>query len=50
MGNSTLMMMECKSQDGERKAYGQEIDKSSFHHPVSVQSIICKGYDENLSK
>jgi hypothetical protein len=31
MGNSIRMVVKCKSQNRERKANDQEIDKFSFH-------------------
>jgi hypothetical protein len=37
IADSILMMMECKSQYGERKANDQEIDKFSGHQPVEIK-------------
>ena len=39
MGDSIRMVMKCKSQDGERKAYEQETDKSSFHNTLINQLV-----------
>jgi hypothetical protein len=40
MGDSARMMMECKSQDGDKKAYGQEIEKFSIHQPINAGTRI----------
>ncbi|MGD0919029.1 MAG: hypothetical protein ABSB22_21500 [Thermodesulfobacteriota bacterium] len=40
MGDSILMMMECKSQDGERETNEQEINKFSIHQANNLP--ICK--------
>jgi hypothetical protein len=40
MRDSILMMMECKSQDGERETNEQEINKFSIHQPNNLP--ICK--------
>jgi len=34
MGDSIRMVMKCKSQDGERKAYEQETDKLFIHQSI----------------
>ncbi len=34
MGDSIRMVMKCKSQHGERKAYEQETDKPFIHKPI----------------
>jgi hypothetical protein len=39
MGDSIRMVMKCKSQDGERKAYEQETDKPSFHNALINQLV-----------
>ena len=39
MGDSIRMVMKCKSQDGERKAYEQEIDRSSLHNTLINQLV-----------
>ena len=36
MGGSILMMMECKSQDGKRKANKQKIGKFFIHQPINL--------------
>jgi hypothetical protein len=36
MGNSIRMVMKCKSQDGEKKAYEQEGGKFSIHQPNNI--------------
>ena len=40
MWNPTLMMMRCKSQDGERKTYKKEIDKFSIHQPMTMRVVL----------
>jgi len=39
MGDSILMIMECKSQDRERKAYEEEIDEFFIHQPNKIKLI-----------
>ena len=34
MGNSIRMVVKCKSQNRERKAYDKEIDKPFIHKPI----------------
>jgi hypothetical protein len=38
MGDSIRMVMKCKSQDGQRKPYEQEIDKLSPHGTIINQN------------
>jgi len=45
IGDSILMMMECKSQYGEGKANEQEIDKFSVHQPVEMELWYLKRED-----
>ena len=40
MGNSIRMVMKCKSQDGERKANDQEIDKFPIHQPIDLLRVL----------
>ncbi len=39
MGDSILVMMKCKPQDGERKANDQETDKFSVHQPIEAKAF-----------
>jgi hypothetical protein len=40
MGGPALMVMECKSRDGETEAYGQEIEKFPVHQPMNEETRI----------
>jgi hypothetical protein len=42
IGDSICMMMECQSQDGEKKASQQEIDNFFIHQPTEVKSLRFK--------
>ncbi len=42
MSNSILMMMKCKSQNRERKANEQEIDKFSIHQANNANQYVKK--------
>ncbi len=48
MGDSILMMVECKSQNREKKANDQQIDKFSIHQPIEKVFFVLATRQQSL--
>ncbi len=50
MSGSILMMMECKSQDRNRKANNQEIGKFSVHQSMEIKTVLFSAVQPQSSR